>query len=73
MALANRLESAPSHRKYHKSLQGNEFVSRRYICNVLLALEIKLFQSTLEPEIAANKENIWIAKLRHYRIQAQDV
>jgi hypothetical protein len=27
-----------------------------------LALEIKLFQSSLEPEIAANNENIFIAK-----------
>ena len=62
MALANRLEN-PS----HTSLTGasktmNWHLGDIFAMSFFLALEIKLFHSTLEPENAANKENIGIAK-----------
>ncbi len=57
MALANRLENAPS----HTSLIGasktmNWHLGDIFAMSFFLALEIKLFQSTLEPEIVQIKK-----------------
>lgn len=62
MSLGNRLENAPSHTSLIRASKAtNRYLDGTFAMS-FLAVEIKLFQSTLEPEIAANKENMCIAK-----------
>ncbi|HKQ21745.1 MAG TPA: hypothetical protein VJS91_06875 [Nitrososphaeraceae archaeon] len=63
MALANRLEIAPSHTSLIRASEATNWHLGDIIAmSFFLALEIKLFHSTLEPENAENKENICIVK-----------
>ena len=62
MVLANRLENAPSQTSLIRASKTTNWYLGDIFAMSFFGLEIKLFQSTLEPEIAPNKENICIAK-----------
>jgi len=62
MALRNRLENAASRTSLTRSSKTTNWYLGDIFAMSFLVLEIKLLQSSLEPEIAANKENIFIAK-----------